>query len=180
MKIVTLPVKDAYLIEPVTYSDERGLFFETYNKIFFESLDIKPEFIQDNQSISHKNILRGLHFQNPPFEQGKFVRVARGAVLDVIVDIRKSSPSFGQHYMVRLDDSNNLMLWIPPGFAHGFLSLENHTVFLYKVTNIYNKSSESGIRWNDPDLNINWQIENPLVSSRDANLSYFRNFMSEF
>lgn len=180
MKITKLPLSDAFLLEPVTYSDERGLFAETYNKVFFDSIGISSQFLQDNQSVSHKCVIRGLHFQRPPYEQGKLVRVVNGAVIDVIVDIRKKSPTFGQHYKVCLSASNNLMLWIPPGFAHGFAALENHTVFLYKVTKIYNKNAEDGIRWNDPDLAIQWEIENPIFSSRDGNLNYFKDLNSGF
>lgn len=180
MKIIKLPLTDACLLEPVTFLDERGLFLETFNKLQFEAIGISTEFIQDNQSVSHKNVLRGLHFQNPPFEQGKLVRVVCGAVIDVIVDIRRKSPTYGHHYKVRLDDRNNLIMWIPPGFAHGFVSLENNTVFLYKVTNIYHKESEGGIRWNDPELAIQWDVEHPVLSARDADLGYLKDMKTEF
>lgn len=180
MKIIPLPVNDAYLFEPVIFSDERGQFLETYNKLYFNSIGISSEFLQDNQSVSHKNVLRGLHFQKPPYQQGKLVRVVYGAVMDVIVDIRKESATYGRHFKVRLDHINNLMMWIPPGFAHGFVALENHTIFSYKVTSVYNKDSEDGIRWNDPELAINWEIEKPIVSSRDTALRYFKDLITEF
>lgn len=180
MKIIPLPLNDAYLFEPVIFSDERGLFLETFNKSYFNSIGISTEFLQDNQSVSHKNVLRGLHFQKPPYQQGKLVRVVYGAVLDVIVDIRKKSPTYGQHFKVRLDHINNLIMWIPPGFAHGFVALENNTIFHYKVTNVYHKNSEDGIRWNDPELAIHWEIENPLISTRDAALGCIKDLVSEF
>lgn len=125
-------------------------------------------------------MLRGLHFQNPPFAQGKLVRVVSGAVNDVIVDIRKNSTTFGKHLVVRLDERNRHMLWVPPGFAHGFVALEDQTVFLYKVSNVYSKESEGGIIWNDPDLSINWGIESPLVSEKDLLLGKLRELQTAF
>lgn len=180
MKVIPLPLDGAYLLEPVIFSDERGLFLETYNKLYFNSIGISTEFVQDNQSVSHKGVLRGLHFQKPPYQQGKLVRVVYGAVLDVIVDIRKESPTYGQHFKVRLDHINNLMMWIPPGLAHGFVAMEDHTIFHYKVTNVYNKNSEDGIRWNDPELDIQWEIEKPIVSTRDAALGSIKDLSTEF
>ncbi len=127
-----------------------------------------------------KGVLRGLHFQAPPFAQGKLVRVMKGAVLDVAVDIRKNSPTYGQWASIELTESNKMMYWVPPGFAHGFVTLEDDTVFFYKCTNVYNKSSEGSIRWNDPDLNINWNLENPILSEKDQISPLFKDFVSPF
>src|SRR5207253_3049470 len=141
-----------------------------------EKYGINGPFIQDNQSMSHKGVLRGLHFQNPPHEQGKLIRVVRGAVLDVVVDIRKNSKTFGKHFSIELSDTNHKMLWIPTGFAHGFLTLQEQTVFLYKVTDYYSPHSESGILFNDADLNIDWKIQSPLVSQKDRVLPSFKEY----
>jgi dTDP-4-dehydrorhamnose 3,5-epimerase len=168
------------VIEPKIFSDSRGYFFESYNEEAFKKASIPVTFRQDNESLSSKGVLRGLHFQNPPWEQGKLVRVASGAVLDVAVDIRKNSPSYGKHFVVELSAKNKKMMWIPPGFAHGFLALEDDTLFLYKCTNVYNKESESGIIWNDSFLNINWGINNPNVSEKDLELQNFNNFSNLF
>lgn len=180
MKIQELDIKGPLLIQPDIFSDERGYFFESFNESKFNDLGIPNNFVQDNQSMSSKNVLRGLHFQNAPYEQGKLVRVVSGAVLDVIVDIRIDSPTFGQNYKVRLDESNKLILWIPAGFAHGFLALEDNTIFFYKCTGFYNKQSESGIIWNDKDLSIDWGVENPIVSDKDEELQTFQEFKSQF
>ena len=138
------------------------------------------DFVQDNESISKKNVLRGLHFQIPPFAQGKLVRVVSGSVLDVAVDLRKGSPTYGKHEIVELSADNKRQFWIPPGFAHGFLSLEENTVFNYKCSNYYSPVSERTIKWNDPDLNIDWQINEPIVSEKDQNGLDFVNFVSQF
>jgi dTDP-4-dehydrorhamnose 3,5-epimerase len=165
-----LPLEGLVLITPQTFNDHRGYFFESYNNDKFKECGIDAVFLQDNQSLSNKGVLRGLHFQNPPFEQGKLVRVIAGSVLDVVVDIRSKSPTFGKHFSIQLNNTENKMLWIPPGFAHGFLALEDNTVFSYKCTNLYNKESESGIIFNDPLLDINWNIENPEISVKDLQL----------
>ena len=170
MNFITTPIEGLVVIEPKIYHDERGYFFESFNQQEIEKYGIKNNFVQDNQSLSKKGVLRGLHFQNPPFEQGKLIRVVRGAVLDVTVDIRKSSPTFGKHFSIELNDKNNKLLWVPPGFAHGFLALEDHTIFLYKCTALYNKTAESGLLYNDPALNINWGEINPLLSEKDLQL----------
>lgn len=180
MKVIPLNLEGAMTIQPDLFSDERGYFFESYNAERYKQFGIPEKFLQDNQSFSAKGVLRGLHFQNPPFEQGKLVRVIQGSVLDVIVDIRKKSSTYGHHLSVKLDGIDNKMLWIPPGFAHGFVSLEENTIFVYKCTNVYNKASEGGIIWNDPDLNINWGISNALVSEKDLELGLFRNLNSVF
>ena len=136
--------------------------------------------MQDNQSLSQKNVLRGLHFQNPPFAQGKLVRVITGSVWDVAVDIRKNSKTYGQSFGIELNEKNKTMFWIPPGFAHGFLTLADNTIFSYKCTNVYNKNSEDSILWNDTDLKINWKNAQPLLSEKDKNAKPFKNFVSLF
>ena len=158
---------------PRVFEDERGHFFETYNKLLFEKLGLPINFVQDNQSFSIKGVLRGLHFQNDPYAQGKLVRIITGKVLDVAVDIREDSPTFGQYETFLLDAKLGNMAWIPAGFAHGFVALEE-SIFSYKCTNTYNKQAESGIVWDDPDININWGITNPLVSEKDLVLPALR------
>jgi dTDP-4-dehydrorhamnose 3,5-epimerase len=180
MKVNILPLDGVLLIEPTIFSDDRGYFFESYNADILDKYNVSHEFVQDNQSLSKKGVLRGLHFQNPPFEQGKLIRVVKGSVLDVIVDIRKNSPTYGRNFTLQLDEKNQLMMWIPPGFAHGFLTLEDDTIFLYKCTNVYNKASEGGIIWNDPQLNIDWGYSDPLISSKDLELGTFNELVSQF
>ena len=150
------------------------------NKNEFTKNGISVEFLQDNQSLSHRGVLRGLHFQNPPFSQGKLVRVIKGAVLDVVLDIRKKSPTYGKSFSHELTEENKTMLWIPPGFAHGFLTLKNDTIFSYKCTQVYNKESEDAILWNDSDLNIHWPIAEPLLSGKDIQAKKFKDFVSFF
>ncbi|MFN3528722.1 MAG: dTDP-4-dehydrorhamnose 3,5-epimerase [Bacteroidia bacterium] len=167
MKIIDTPLAGLKVIEPTVWGDARGYFFESYSTSAFEQAGLPTNFVQDNQSLSAKGILRGLHFQAPPFAQGKLVRVIKGAVRDVVVDIRLSSPTYGQHFSIELNEHNKTMLWIPPGFAHGFLTLADDTIFVYKCTELYHKESEGGLLWNDPALNINWGIESPLLSEKD-------------
>lgn len=162
---------------PRVFEDERGHFLETYNKPLFEKLGLPMEFVQDNQSFSIKGVLRGLHFQNDPCAQGKLVRVITGQVLDVAVDIREDSPTFGQYETFLLDAKVGNMAWIPPGFAHGFVALEE-SIFSYKCTNIYNKQAEGGLIWNDSDINIDWGVSCPLVSEKDLLLPSFRSVFS--
>ncbi|HNR21313.1 MAG TPA: dTDP-4-dehydrorhamnose 3,5-epimerase [Bacteroidia bacterium] len=165
-----LPLEGLVLITPEIFNDARGYFFESYNKDAFFKNGIDIDFAQDNQSLSFKNALRGLHFQNPPYEQGKLVRVICGSVNDVVVDIRKTSPDYGKHFSIILSSKENKMLWIPPGFAHGFATLEDNTIFSYKCTKVYNKESESGIIFNDESLGIDWSITNPVISDKDMEL----------
>ena len=176
MKFIQTPLEDLFLIEPTIFIDDRGYFFESFNEEEMLLHGIKGPFIQDNQSVSHKGVLRGLHFQKSPDEQGKLVRVVKGSVIDVVVDIRKSSLTFGKHFSIELNARENKMLWIPSGFAHGFISLEDDTIFLYKVTEYYRPMSESGIIYNDNELNIDWQIQNPVVSSKDRILPSFKEY----
>lgn len=154
-------------ITPRVFKDARGYFFESYQYELFKKNGIEEVFVQDNQSFSTAGVLRGLHFQRDPFAQGKLVRVIKGKVLDVAVDIRPGSPTFGKHEAVILDAEKNNMFYIPPGFAHGFSTLED-AIFCYKCTNNYHKESEGGIIWNDPALNIDWMLANPEVSEKDA------------
>lgn len=167
MRITETGIEGLLLIHPDVFTDSRGYFFESYHSQKFKDAGINYSFVQDNHSMSHKGVLRGLHFQNPPYAQGKLVKVLSGSVLDIVVDIRKNSSTFGQNYAVTLNAKDYTILWIPPGFAHGFLALENNTIFHYKCTNLYNKESEGGIIYNDPQLSLNWGIENPIVSDKD-------------
>ncbi|MBX2953738.1 MAG: dTDP-4-dehydrorhamnose 3,5-epimerase [Leadbetterella sp.] len=171
------PTKLAGVIEitPRVFEDERGYFFESYNINLFKEQGITEDFLQDNQSFSRKGVIRGLHFQREPFAQGKLVRVIRGAVLDVVVDIRPGSPTFGQHESFLLTEENQKMVYLPAGFAHGFSTLED-AVFSYKCTNVYHKASEGGILYNDPVLAIDWQVAEPIVSEKDLELPGFDTF----
>ncbi|MBX2980836.1 MAG: dTDP-4-dehydrorhamnose 3,5-epimerase [Flavobacteriales bacterium] len=174
MQVQTTPLEGLLVIRPAVFADARGHFLETWNaQRFADATGVHDAFVQDNESMSHRHVLRGLHFQMAPHAQGKLVRVIAGAVLDVVVDIRAASPTRGQHFKLRLDDKERTMLWIPPGFAHGFLALEDRTVFSYKCTAYYSPSAERTIRWNDKDLGIDWGIDTPLVSEKDQQgLSY--------
>ena len=174
MELIQTSIQGLALIQPDVFPDERGYFFESFQEEKFRALGIDARFVQDNESLSQKGVLRGLHFQRPPYAQGKLVRVVTGAVLDVAVDIRKSSPTYGQWVKAELSASNKLMMWIPEGFAHGFLVLEDNTIFQYKCTSYYNRESEGGIIWNDPDLAIDWGINDPIVSEKDLKGVRFR------
>jgi dTDP-4-dehydrorhamnose 3,5-epimerase len=180
MKFTTTPLEGLLIIRPDVFDDDRGYFFESYNHEKFLAAGLDLKFVQDNESKSKKGVLRGLHYQAPPFEQGKLVRVISGSAMDVAVDIRKNSPTYGKWTSVVLSDKNKLMFWIPAGFAHGFITLEDDTVFFYKCTNVYNKASEGGIIWNDPDLNIDWGIRDPAVSARDGISPRFGEVISPF
>jgi dTDP-4-dehydrorhamnose 3,5-epimerase len=167
-------------VKPRIFEDDRGHFFESWSNECFKNIGLDLDFVQDNQSLSQKGVLRGLHFQDPPFAQGKLVRVIKGSVIDVAVDIRKNSSTYGQHYSVELSEENKTAFWIPPGFAHGFVSLEDGTIFTYKCTEVYNKKSEGALVWNDETLNINWGVDHPLVSDKDMMAGSFIDFESEF
>ena len=180
MEILETKIKDLLIIKPRVFEDARGYFFESYNKDVFTKHHIPVDFIQDNQSLSQRGVLRGLHFQSPPFAQGKLVRVITGAVLDAAVDIRKNSPTYGEHVTIELTEENKTMFYIPPGFAHGFATLRDNTIFSYKCTQTYHKESEGTVLWNDSDLKIDWQLENPLLSEKDMNGIIFESFESPF
>ena len=180
MQIIETQIPGLLEIIPQVFGDDRGYFYESYNKAAFENFGIHHEFVQDNQSKSSRGVLRGLHFQSPPYAQGKLVRVIQGAVLDVVVDIRKGSPTYGKHHKVRLTGENKMMFWIPPGFAHGFATLEDETIFSYKCTNLYNKESEGSVLWNDPALGIDWGLDNPLLSPKDEEARPLAELDSQF
>ena len=160
-------IKDLYILQNVSHKDSRGLFRELWNKKTIDDLQLNCSFNQDNISISKKNVIRGLHFQHKPHEQLKYIQVIQGSILDIAVDIRIQSLTFGKHIALEISDKNNLGLWIPKGFAHGFLALEDNTIVTYKCAGKYSKKHEQTIKWNDPDLNINWGINNPITSTKD-------------
>ena len=164
------PIKDLIIIEPKVFGDERGFFQETYNKESFSELGLNMEFVQDNHSKSKKGVLRGLHFQTKNV-QGKLVRVTRGAVYDVAVDLRSDSPTFGEWYGVLLTEKNKMMFYVPEGFAHGFLTLEDDTEFLYKCTNLYSPEYNNGVIWNDPTISIDWKFEEFNITEEDLTIS---------
>lgn len=180
MEIIESDLKGLFIFKPKVFEDARGYFFESYNQNAFKEAGLNLNFVQDNQSLSQKGVLRGLHFQNSPHAQGKLVRVITGGVLDVAVDIRKKSPTYGKWFGLELTEKNKWMMYIPEGFAHGFLTLEDNTVFSYKCTNFYNKASEDCILWNDTDININWNVTNPLLSEKDLQGKFIKDFKSMF
>jgi dTDP-4-dehydrorhamnose 3,5-epimerase len=180
MDVITTPLDGLLLLKPNIFVDPRGYFFESYNIDDYAKHGINCAFVQDNQSLSNKGVLRGLHFQNPPYAQDKLVRVISGSVLDIVVDIRKSSPTYGQHYKVLLSGENNLALFVPKGFAHGFICLEDNTLFYYKCSAVYNKEAEGGLLWNDPALGIDWGVDAPLLSDKDLTYTEFAAFNSLF
>jgi len=169
MQVIQTPIEGLLEIIPTIYHDERGWFYEAFKRPVFEDAGIRYSFIQENQSFSKKGVIRGLHFQSAPYAQAKLASVLSGKVLDVVVDLRPASKTFGQVYSCILDSERRNMLMVPDGFAHGFAALED-SHFLYKCSNIYNKALEMGIRWNDPDLNIDWKIEKPIISEKDQQL----------
>lgn len=174
-KFQRFEIQGLVLIKPDIYQDGRGFFKETYKKSIFQREGIGSEFLQDNYSLSSKGILRGLHYQLGSHSQGKLVSVSQGEVWDVAVDIRKSSPTFGKWMGISLSSENCQILWIPPGFAHGFVVLSETAIFQYKCTSEYHKASEGGIVWNDRELNIQWPIKEVEVSDKDAILPIFKN-----
>lgn len=180
MEIIKTPLEGLLIIKPDVFEDDRGYFFESFNQDKFLRAGLDLKFLQDNESKSKKGVLRGLHFQAPPYAQGKLVRVMRGSVLDVAVDIRKDSPTYGKWESIVLSGQNKWMYWIPPGFAHGFATLEDDTIFFYKCTNVYNKDSEGSILWNDPALEIKWGIADPVISDKDKVSPFFNEFISPF
>jgi dTDP-4-dehydrorhamnose 3,5-epimerase len=180
LKIEKTPIDGLLIITPTVFGDERGHFFESFRKDSLHTYGVTQDFVQDNQSLSSKGILRGLHFQKNPHAQGKLVRVLQGAVLDVAVDIRSNSRTYGHHFSIELNESNKTMFYIPPGFAHGFLTLDDNTIFAYKCTNYYHKESEGCVLWNSPSLDINWGIDSPILSEKDKTATDFADFKSPF
>lgn len=180
MEIEKLEIEGLLIIRPAVFEDDRGYFFEAFNAAKFKQAGLQTNFVQDNLSKSSKDVLRGLHFQNPPYAQGKLVSVLRGAVLDVAVDIRKNSPTYGQYYSIVLSEKNKTQFYIPPGFAHGFKTLEDNTIFSYKCTELYNKESEGSIKWDDQELGIDWEANNPIISEKDQIAPSFTELNSQF
>ena len=174
MQVEKTEFEGLLILRPKIFKDERGLFFENWNKSVFKNLGLNMSFIQDNQSVSKKNVLRGLHFQYHPHGQGKLVRVSNGSAIDVALDLRKDSKTYGKHFKYKLSDENANMLWIPHGFAHGFIALEDQTVFQYKCDALYQPESEGCVVWNDSSLGIDWGIKNPIVSFKDQEGKLFK------
>ena len=181
MKRIETDIEGAWLVEPRVFYDDRGFFLESYSRKAFAEIGITCPFVQDNHSRSlHKGVLRGLHFQRPPAAQAKLVRVSAGAVYDVIVDLRTSSPTYGKWRGFDLSAENFLMLFVPPGCAHGFCAVEPDTDVMYKVDTPYSPEHDSGIIWNDPALAVRWPVDNPLLSGKDARLGRFGDLNSPF
>ena len=180
MRILEEIMPGLFLLESTFFGDSRGFFMETYHAKAYESILGQTQFVQDNLSLSHKGVVRGLHFQAPPHAQGKLVSVLRGKVLDVVVDIRVGSPTYGKHACIELSEENHRQLFVAAGFAHGFTTLEDHTLFYYKCTNFYYKPSEGCLLWNDPDLGINWGIADPIISEKDKVGTRLKNLDSPY
>ncbi len=182
MPFIDTTIPDLFVFEPTVFEDVRGYFFESFNTKLFAEKNINTNFVQDNQSKSTYGVLRGLHYQLNPFAQAKLVRVISGEVLDVAVDIRQSSPTFGQHFSIKLSAENKKQLYIPRGFAHGFVVLSEAAEFFYKCDNFYSKEHDAGIIYNDAELNIDWTIalDNILVSEKDKNLPGFKSAKNNF
>lgn len=180
--VIDTKLPEVKIIKPEVYQDKRGFFYESYNhQSFIKSVDCDVTFVQDNHSKSLINVLRGLHFQLPPFEQGKLIRVIDGQVLDVAVDIRLESPTFGHWVAEILSSDNKKQLWIPPGFAHGFLTKSSTAQLLYKTTNYFSKDHERSIKWNDKDLDIDWGLlDDPIISEKDLHASTLKNFIKNY
>jgi dTDP-4-dehydrorhamnose 3,5-epimerase len=182
MKFIKTAIQDVYIIEPSVFGDDRGYFLESFNLQQFEENIGRIKFVQDNESKSSKGVLRGLHFQKPPYNQAKLVRCIDGKVMDVAVDIRKGSPTYGQHIAVELSGENKRQLFVPRGFAHGFSVLSDTAVFAYKVDNTYAPEYDSGIRYDDKDLNIDWGLNKGEIqlSAKDQELTLFKDLESPF
>tara|TARA_B100000902_G_C27273773_1_gene897734 strand:+ start:834 stop:1388 length:555 start_codon:yes stop_codon:yes gene_type:complete len=177
MKKIKTNIDGLFVIKNEYYSDKRGGFKELWNENKFQENEMNMNFSQDNLSMSKKNVIRGLHFQNYPYGQIKYINVLYGKVLDVALDLRRDSKTFGKHFSIELSSQNHHSLLIPNGFAHGFLSLEDNTIFLYKCCGKYHPSKEHTIRWNDPDIKINWGVKNPILSKKDANGMTFNHYI---
>ena len=182
MPFLTCALEGLIIVEPAVFEDSRGYFFEAYNQNLFHENGIHCHFVQDNQSRSSYGVIRGLHYQLNPFAQAKLVRVLEGEILDVAVDIRKNSPTYGRHFSILLSSENKKQLFLPPGFAHGFSVLSDVAIVLYKCDAFYNKESEAGIRYSDDDLQINWQVieGKEIVSEKDLQLPFFKDATSNF
>jgi len=180
VKIKRTKIEGLILFEPTVFSDERGYFFENFRQEFLEESGVDLNFVQENESMSNAGSLRGLHLQAPPFAQDKLIRVVRGAILDVAVDVRKQSPTYGAHVAIELNEKNKHSFLVPKGFAHGFYCLEDNTIVQYKCSAYYNKDSEIGIIWNDPDIGIEWPQGPRILSKKDTVLPMFSDFKSPF
>lgn len=180
MEVKKYPIEGVVEITPRIFADSRGAFLETFSAKNFAEAGITETFVQDNQSMSKKGVIRGLHLQKPPYAQAKLVSVVTGKALDVAVDLRKDSPTYGQHITCLLDAEKRNLFFIPVGFAHGFVALEEGTIFTYKCSNYYHKESEGGLLWNDPALGIDWGVENPIISEKDEVLPLLQDFASPF
>jgi len=180
MKFRKTDIPEVLIVETNVFHDPRGYFYEAFNKEEWKKHGIDLNIAQTNISCSQKDVVRGLHFQNPPHAQGKLIRVITGGVLDVAVDIRKDAPTYGKYVAVELTEENRLGLWIPEGFAHGFRTLQDNTIFYYDCTSVYHRQSEGSIAWNDPDIGIDWGIDDPILSEKDRNAPLFKDFESRF
>jgi len=180
MEVIKANIDGLLIIKPDVFGDDRGYFFETYSKRKYAEYGIEEDFVQDNISKSIRGTIRGLHYQVGDKAQGKLCHVIKGKVLDVAVDIRFDSPTFGQYFSIELTDEDKTQLWIPPGFAHGFAVLSDEVLFVYKCTNYYSKPDERAILYNDPQLNIDWKVENPIVSEKDLNAKLFKEIQADF
>lgn len=180
MEVIKTEIDGLLLIKPKVFNDERGYFFEGFNKNNFVANGINSDFVQDNISKSKKGTIRGLHYQIGEKAQGKLCYVISGKVLDVAVDIRFGSPTFGKYFSSELSEENHKQLWLPPGFAHGFSVLSDEAIFVYKCTSLYSKEHERAIIFNDADLNIDWNVENPIISEKDLQAQFFKNIEKDF
>lgn len=180
MEVIKANIDGLLIIKPDVFGDDRGYFFETYSNRRYAEYGIEEDFVQDNISKSLKGTIRGLHYQVGDKAQGKLCHVIKGKVLDVAVDIRFDSPTFGQYFSIELTGEDKTQLWIPPGFAHGFAVLSDEVLFVYKCTNYYSKPDERAILYNDPQLNIDWKVENPIVSEKDLNAIRFKEIQADF
>jgi dTDP-4-dehydrorhamnose 3,5-epimerase len=177
MLVTETKLKGCFTLQPTIFKDKRGYFIESFNnETFNQALNLDINFVQDNESQSSKGVLRGLHYQTGEYAQAKLLRVVTGRILDVVLDIRKDSKTFGEHFSIELNAENKTQLYVPRGFAHGFIVLEDETIFSYKCDNFYNKSSEAGIIYNDRDLNINWELpeQSVIISQKDVELPKFK------
>ena len=180
MKVKKVNIDGLLVIEPKVYVDDRGSFFESYNRNEYQINGVDVQFVQDNISVSVKGTVRGLHYQVGEKAQGKLCQVLKGKVLDVAVDIRFDSPTFGKYFSLEISENDKLQLWIPPGFAHGFSVLSDDVIFSYKCTNYYSKSDERAILYNDLDLNIDWKVKQPIVSEKDLKAKLFKEIENDF
>ncbi|MCH7723631.1 MAG: dTDP-4-dehydrorhamnose 3,5-epimerase [Bacteroidetes bacterium] len=180
MKVSKVNIEGLLLIETDFFGDDRGYFYESYNKQKYDKIGINFDFVQDNISKSVKETIRGLHYQVGDTAQGKLCQVIKGKVLDVVVDIRFDSPTFGKHFSIELSENDKTQLWIPPGFAHGFSVLSDEAIFSYKCTNFFSQPDERTILYNDPDLNVDWKVLNPIVSEKDLKAKSFKDIENDF